>query len=214
MKTITRFSKKSTNQREKSRRQQCVASSYQEASSKGVKVNEFDVEFGIEKGPVSGKVGTKIGGWGVGSGNAYAKASAQCDKNSHANAIFGEAGLKQTDVISTGALPYSNKEKWIEAVEKNPSPVKMTLSPITDLLTEQSLNHIPLDPSNPNGEMLDADLIKSFYTSNMGNYCEVMLGGPCRPVKGCSVWNDCHPDSFCEDDDSDAGFHCYNKGNE
>ena len=110
-----------------------MASAYEEGKSKGVKVNEFDINVGVEKGPVSANIGTTIGGWGAGSEKAFANASTQCDDNSKSKSFFNEIGLSQTDVISVGAPPYYDTEKWIEEVKESPSPAKLTLSPITDL---------------------------------------------------------------------------------
>ena len=89
MKTVTRISRKSRSQKEQSQRQECVASAYEEGKSKGVKVNEFDIS--VEKGPA--KIGTTLGGWGVGSENAFANASTQCDVNSKSKSFFNEIGL-------------------------------------------------------------------------------------------------------------------------
>ena len=90
MKTVTRISRKSRSQEEQSQRQECVASAYEEGKSKGVKVNEFDINVGVEKGPVSANIGTTIGGWGAGSENAFANASTQCDDNSKSKSFFNE----------------------------------------------------------------------------------------------------------------------------
>jgi len=119
--------------------------------------------------------------------------------------------LSQTDVISVGALPYSDQEKWIEAIKESPSPVEMTLSPISELLRAPFLNHIPLDQDKPDGEKLDAGLLKSFYDVTLDTYCEIVLGSPCPVQRSCTIWNDCNPDQTCVDDNSEAGFHCENR---
>ena len=96
-------------------------------------------------------------------------------------------------------------------MKESPSPAKLTLSPITNLFKESFLNHIPLKSSKPDGEKLDANLLKSFYSITLDTYCDIVLGAPCPVPRSCSVWNDCTPDQKCVDDDSEDGFHCENQ---
>ena len=96
-------------------------------------------------------------------------------------------------------------------MKESPLPVKMTLSPITNLFKESFLNHIPLKSDKPDGEMLNANLLKSFYSVTLDTYCDIVLGAPCPVPRSCSIWNDCSPDlSTCVDDESNFGFHCQN----
>ena len=211
MTTITRMSSRSASQADESKRKDCVSKAYSEGTSKGVKVNEFDVSISAGKGPVSGTVGTKLGGWGAGSSDAYRSASSKCDSNDGASSAFASSGVEQSEIISVGVTPYTTKEQWEEAVGKTPSSMKFVLTDITNLFTPNNINHIPLDEFDPDGEKLDAALLKSFLQLSVDRYCNIVLGKPCPVPKSCSIWNDCSPGQRCVDDASTDGFHCKNE---
>ena len=222
MTTITRISSRSASQAESNRRKECVSNAYSEGTSHGVDVNEVDVSASVSggNGPVSGSVSasTTVGGWGVGSENAYKKASSKCDSNAEASSAFASIGVEQTEIISVGVSPYTAKEQWVQAIRKAPSSMKFVLTNITNLLTQNNVNHIPLDEFNPDGEKLNAPKIRRFLKLTVERYCNITLGYPCSPTKSCSFWNDCPPGFRCVDDSSESGFHCtnedfYRKGN-
>ena len=224
MTTITRISSRSASQAESNRRKECVSNAYSEGTSHGVDVNEVDVSASVSgrNGKLSGglSASTTIGGWNIGSENAYKQASSNCDSNAEAGSAFASIGVEQTEIISVGVSPYTAKEQWVQAIRKAPSSMKFVLTNITNLLTQNNVNHIPLDEFDPDGEKLDAAKLKWFLKSTVERYCNITLGYPCSrsPPKSCSFWNDCPPGFRCVDDSSESGFHCtnedfYRKGN-
>ena len=188
MSTISRMSSKSINEAERSRRKECISRSFQESKSKGAETVEVDVEVSAN---CVGSAGTKIGGWGIGNSKAFSESSSQCENYAGSQSAFASAGVTQTDIVSFGVLPYENKKDWLDAVLKEPSSVNAVLKEIVELFTPHNLNHIPLDPSNPDGEKLDADLLREFHHVSMERYCDIMLGEPCPVAKSCAIWNDC-----------------------
>ena len=222
MTTITRMSSRSASQAESNRRKECVSKAYSEGNSQGVDVNEVDVSGSVSggNGKVSGSLSasTTVGGWNVGSENAYKNASSRCDGNAEAGSAFASIGVEQTEIISVGVSPYTVKEKWVQAIRKAPSSMKFVLTNITNLLTENNINHIPLDQFDPDGEKLDAALLKRFLLLSIDRYCEITLRKHCPVPKSCSIWNNCLAGQRCVDDSSESGFHCnnedfYRKGN-
>ena len=222
MTTITRMSSRSASQAESNRRKECVSKAYSEGNSQGVDVNEVDVSGSVSggNGKVSGSLSasTTVGGWNVGSENAYKNASSRCDGNAEAGSAFASIGVEQTEIISVGVSPYTVKEKWVQAIRKAPSSMKFVLTNITNLLTENNINHIPLDEFDPDGEKLDAALLKRFLLLSIDRYCEITLRKHCPVPKSCSIWNNCLAGQRCVDDSSESGFHCnnedfYRKGN-
>ena len=216
MTTITRISTRSASQAESNRRKECVSNAYSEGTSHGVDVNEVDVSASVSggNGPVSGSVSasTTVGGWGVGSENAYKKASSKCDSNADASSAFASIGVEQTEIISVGVSPYTAKEQWVQAIRKAPSSMKFVLTNITNLLTQNNVNHIPLDEFNPDGEKLNAPKIRRFLKLTVERYCNITLGYPCPAPKSCFIWNNCSVGQRCVDDSSaEAGFHCINE---
>ena len=232
MTTITRISTRSASQAESNRRKECVSNAYSEGNYKGIDVNEIDVSgtasasasasgsvdkfivSGEVSGSVSGSVSasTTIGGWNIGSENAYKRASSKCDTNDDAGSAFASSGVEQSEIISIGVSPYTAKEQWVQAIRKAPSSMKFVLTEITTLLTGKNINHIPLYESDPDGEKLHAAKLKRFLKLTMERYCNITLGYPCPAPKSCFIWNNCSVGQRCVDDSSaEAGFHCINE---
>ena len=160
MTTISRMSSKSKTVEERSKRMECVSKAFEYANHQGVHLQEFDLSAGVGVGPASVGVSTRVGGWGKESSKAFGDASSRCDENSDSKSALSSIGVEQSEIVSVGVLPYTDKEKWIDAIKEAPSSAKFTLTDITNLLTPLNLNHIPLDPDNPDGEMLDAELLR------------------------------------------------------
>jgi len=206
--TITRMSRRSYSLEEQNKRKNCVSTAYKESNSAEVRVNEFDVEGSVEKGPVSGSVSTTVGGWNSGSEDGFGDRSRQCDENSNSFSQSFQNSLRQSEVISLGALPFNDRDFWIRETQVNPSPADFRLVPIASLMKQNNLQDIPLDPNDEEGEKLDADLLRTYYQDTMDEYCDIMLGKPCPVVKSCHIWNDCNVGEKCEDDNSEKGFKC------
>ena len=140
-------------------------------------------------------------GWLFESEKNFETRSNQCDES-------------QSEVLSIGPLPSTDQDLWIKETKLNPSPVDFRLASMTDLFSTNNLEDIPLDPDDEEGEKLDADLLTAFHEGKIEQYCDLMLGAPCQPTKGCHVWNDCDVEERCVDDDSEKGFACKRKERE
>jgi len=178
-----RMSKSSSSASEEAQNAECASRGHSEGMSQGVSTSEVKVTGKVGEDGVSGSASTTIPSFGFGSGNSFAEATKKCDSNKDASAMFNSLGLSQTSVVSVGALPFNNTIVWIQDTLKRPYPVQMTLSSIADLIRPENINHIPLDPNSPDGEMLSAEEIKNFYqnATEYENYCQTMLGKSCSP---------------------------------
>ena len=132
------------------------------------------------------------------------------------DSAFASSGVEQTEIISVGVSPYTAKEQWVKAIRKAPSSMKFVLTELTKLLTQNNINHIPLDEFDPDGEKLDAGKIKRFLKSSMDRYCEDFAKNKSScslPFWSCSIWNNCLPGQRCVD--TDVGGFCedFRQGN-
>ena len=64
---------------------------------------------------------------------------------------------------------------------------------------------------NPLRGCLDPAPMREFFNNGLANYCQLMLGEECPPVKGCGFSGLCRPDESCRNN-SELGFQC-TKGN-
>merc|ERR1712213_189002 len=70
------------------------------------------------------------------------------------------------------------------------------------------IGDIPEDEANPSTGRLDPALMKEFFNNGLANYCQLMLGEECPPVKGCGFNDLCGSDESCRNDNSTLGFKC------
>merc|ERR1711902_485468 len=82
------------------------------------------------------------------------------------------------------------------------------LNEISSLFTEEFISDIPGDETNPSTGRLDPALMKEFFNNGLANYCQLMLGEECPPVKGCGFNDLCGSDESCRNDNSTLGFKC------
>ena len=99
-------------------------------------------------------------------------------------------------------------DNWIKETKSSPFPAEFKLASIVELFTERNLNHIPLDPDDPTGEMVNATLLKELHQQTFDTYCDLVLGEPCPVEKSCHIWNDCKTEETCIEDRSEKGFTC------
>ena len=190
-------------------RKECVSSSYSRGTNMGVRTSEFDVEAGVNYKGAEAKASSTIPSFGGGSGDGFSESASSCfGFGTSESASLGQSESR-SKIISIGALPYANKDEWLNAVKENPSPSKFELTPIYSLLTHENLKDILLDPENPDSEKLDGPKLKEYLIMGVyRRYCEVMLGRACEGMQGCAWFNDCKPEEECVEDDSEKGFRC------
>ena len=194
-------------------RKKCVSESYSEGTNMGIRSQEMDISGKLTAGAEG--LGAEVGmgyttpSFGGGSGDGFSRSSSKCFGEGKSESASAFASQSKSKIISIGALPYANKDDWLNAVKENPAPSKFELTPIYSLLTHENLKDIPLDPENPDSERLNGPNLKEYLIFGLyKRYCEVMLGRACEGMQGCSWFNDCKPEEECVEDDSEKGFRC------
>jgi len=205
---------KSIDGRETKERQDCVSDSYRKEINSGVRLNDIDVNAEVGAGDVSVGASTTIGGQGSGSGNSFSKDTERCGSRGDSSHYFAQNRFQRAETISVGALPVSDRDKWMQSTRENPSVVRMKLAPISELFEPSYVNDILLDPEDPSQGYLDGNLLKSAFENIVENYCQMMLGEDCPPAKGCATYGLCGGGKVCRDDpQSPNGFRCVNAPN-
>ena len=152
-------------------------------------------------------VGTTIGGWGANSDSTFNREAKNCLNDTNWNRFYLENKFERTRITSVGSAPKLDPQAWAEDVKSSPAVIRRELKEISSLFTDEFIGDIPEDEANPSTGRLDPALMREFFNNGLANYCQLMLGEECPPVKGCG-FNLCGPNESCRNDNSTLGFKC------
>jgi len=134
-----------------------------------------------------------------------------CLNNIDASRFYLENRFKRTRITSVGSAPKLDTEAWAEDVRTSPAVIDRELKEISTLFTEEFIGDILEDEDSLwtwwTGR-LDPALMKKFFNYWLANYCLLMLGEECPPVRGCGFNGLCRPEESCRNDNSFLGFKC------
>ena len=118
-----------------------------------------------------------------------------------------EKGFERTRITSVGSTPKLDPQAWADDVKSSPAVIRRELKEISTLFTEEFIGDIPEDEANPSTGRLDPASMREFFNNGLADYCQLMLGEECPPVKGCG-FNLCGSGKSCRNDNSTLGFKC------
>jgi len=127
---------------------------------------------------------------GISVGFSVSESKAKCQATNGANSKYLNNGMHRYYVSSYGSKPKKDLVEWASQDFDEPVPIKMQLSPITNLFQD-----IHMNPKRLNGHNLDTKGILKFFGGRYWNYCKwqgaAMGVKSCEPEneKGCG-WND------------------------
>ena len=203
--TETRFASKSANDEERSERQDCIKRSFEAAMGVVANVTEISVNASVPED--LGSLETSPGGWGANSDSTFNSEAGNCLNDTNGNMFYLENKFERTRITSVGSAPKLDPQAWAEDVKSSPAVIRRELKEISSLFTDEFIGDIPEDEANPSTGRLDPALMREFFNNGLANYCQLMLGEECPPVKGCG-FNLCGPNESCRNDNSTLGFKC------